>query len=60
MIEKMSRKTFIIIVVIFFILLYVGLKLIIVYCQDLFMSNEEFELIDYEYEKLDKKMPVAV
>ena len=43
MIEKMSRKTFIIIVVIFFILLYVGLKLIIVYCQDLFMSNEVFD-----------------
>lgn len=43
MIEKMSRKTFIIVIIIFFILLYVGLKLIIVYCQDLFMSNEVYD-----------------
>ena len=43
MIEKMSRKTFIIVTILFFILLYVGLKLIIVYCQDLFMSNEVYD-----------------
>ena len=43
MIEKMSRNTFIIFTILFFILLYVGLKLIIVYCQDLFMSNDVYD-----------------
>lgn len=43
MIEKISRKTFIVLVVLFYIFLYVGLKLTIVYCQDLFMSNEVYD-----------------
>ena len=43
MIEKISRKTFIVLIVLFYLFLYIGLKLIIVYCQDLFMSNEVYD-----------------
>ena len=43
MIEKMSRRTFIILLILFYIFLYVILKLVIVYCQDLFMSNEVYD-----------------
>ena len=43
MIEKISRKTFVILLIVFYILLYLGLKIIIVYCQDLFMNNEVYD-----------------
>lgn len=62
MIEKMSRKNFVIILIIGFVLLYVVLKLVIVYCQDLFMSNEVFDkeygigkVINVELYSPDKK-----
>jgi len=43
MIEKISRKTFIVLLIVFYLALYAGLKLVIVYCQDLFMSNEVYD-----------------
>ena len=43
MIEKISRRTFIVLIVLFYLFIYIGLKLIIVYCQDLFMSNEVYD-----------------
>ena len=41
--NKMSRPKFLILVTIFYILLYVVLKLFLVYTQDLFMDNEVYE-----------------
>ena len=43
MIEKISRKTFIVLLIVFYLAIYAGLKLVIVYCQDLFMSNEVYD-----------------
>ena len=41
--NKMSRSKFIILVLIFYVFLYIVLKLFIVYAQDLFMDNDVYE-----------------
>ncbi len=40
--NKMSRAKFLILVSVFYIFLYVVIKLFIVYTQDLFMDNEVY------------------
>ncbi len=53
MLDKLSKKTLIVFLIVFYVLLYIFLKFIIVYCQDLFMSNDVF-LKKYEDAKVLK------
>ena len=44
MIEKLSKRKTIALIIILYVMLYVGFKLIIVYYQDLYMSNDIYDI----------------
>ena len=44
MIEKLSKRKITVLIILLYVALYVGFKLIIVYYQDLYMSNDIYEI----------------